>query len=86
MAKVNINFMLDENIKNDMESACSEMGISMSTAFALFAEKVAGERRIPFEISADTFYSESNISHLKQGIAALNDGEGVEHELIEVTD
>lgn len=86
MAKVNINFMLDENIKNDMESVCAEMGISMSTAFTLFAEKVAGERRIPFEISADPFYSESNISHLKQGIAALNAGEGVEHELIEVTD
>ena len=86
MAKVNINFMLDENIKNDMESACSEMGISMSTAFTLFAEKVARERRILFEISADPFYSESNISHLKRGIVALNAGEGVEHELIEVTD
>ncbi len=86
MAKVNINFRLDENIKNDMESVCAETGISMSTAFTLFAEKVAGERRIPFEISADPFYSESNISHLKQGIAALNAGEGVEHEIIEVTD
>lgn len=86
MAKVNINFKLDENIKNDMESVCAEMGISMSTAFALFAEKVARERRILFEISADPFYSESNISHLKRGIAALNAGEGVEHELIEVTD
>ena len=86
MAKININFMLDEDIKNDMESACSEMGISMSTAFTLFAEKVAGERRIPFEISADPFHSESNISHLKRGIAALNAGEDVEHELIEVTD
>jgi len=86
MAKININFKLDEDIKNDMESACSEMGISMSTAFTLFAEKVVGERRIPFEISADPFYSESNISHLKRGIVALNAGEGVEHELIEVTD
>ena len=58
----------------------------MSTAFTLFAENVAGEMRIPFEIFADPFYSESNISHLKRGIAALNAGEGVEHELIEVTD
>lgn len=86
MAKVNINFKLDENIKNDMESVCAEMGISMSTAFTLFAEKVARERRILFEISADPFYSESNISHLKRGIAALNAGEGIEHELIEVSD
>ena len=39
MAKVNINFKLDENIKNDMESACSEIGISMSTAFTLLQKR-----------------------------------------------
>ena len=32
---------------------------------------------------ADPFYSESNINHLLRGIAALNAGKGVEHDLIE---
>ena len=83
---VNVNFKLDEDIKNSMEEACSEMGISMSAAFKIFAKKVGREKRIPFEVSADPFYSESNMRHLRRGIAALNTGDGKEHEIIEVTE
>ena len=52
MAQVLINFRIDEEVKKDMEQACREMGLSMSTAFTLFAKKVGKEKRIPFEISA----------------------------------
>lgn len=37
---VNVNFKLDLDIKKKMESACESMGLSLSTAFALFARKV----------------------------------------------
>ena len=30
----------------------------------------------------DSFYSESNMAHLRRGIAALNAGEGKEHEVL----
>lgn len=83
---VNVNFKLDEDIKKSMEQACSELGLSMSAAFTIFARKVSREKRIPFEVSVDPFYSESNMSHLRRGIVALNAGKGVEHELIEVDD
>lgn len=83
MAQTMVNFRMDEKLKKDMEKACEEMGLSMTTAFTLFAKKVSREKRIPFEISADPFYSESNMAHLRRGIAALNAGKGVEHELIE---
>ena len=63
---VNVNFKLDADIKKSMEEACSEMGISMSAAFKIFAKKVGRERRIPFEITADPFYSESNIRYLEE--------------------
>ena len=52
MAQVLVNFRLDEEVKRDMEQACREMGLSMSTAFAIFAKKVGKEKRIPFEIAA----------------------------------
>jgi DNA-damage-inducible protein J len=81
---VNVNFKLDAATKKSMEQACSDMGISMSAAFTIFAKKVSRERRIPFEVSADPFYSESNMAHLQRGINALNAGKGVEHEPIEV--
>lgn len=80
---VNVNFKLDAEVKKSMEKACADMGLSMSAAFTVFAKKVGRERRIPFEISADPFYCESNMEHLRRGISALNAGKGSEHELIE---
>ena len=80
---VNVNFRMDEADKKKMESVCSELGLSMSAAFTIFAKKVGREHRIPFEISVDPFYSESNVAHLRRGIAALNAGLGVEHDIIE---
>ena len=55
---VNVNFKLKADDKRLMESACRELGLSMSAAFTIFAKKVGRERRIPFEVSADPFYSE----------------------------
>jgi DNA-damage-inducible protein J len=42
---VNVNFRLDEDVKKSMEQACSDMGISMSAAFTIFAKKVGREQR-----------------------------------------
>lgn len=53
MAQVMINFRIDEDTKRDMELACKEMGLTMTTAFTIFAKKVGKENRIPFEITAD---------------------------------
>lgn len=85
MAQAMINFRIDEKIKKEMEKICREMGMSMTTAFTIFATKVTKERRIPFEITADPFYSESNIKYLKKVIADIESGKAklVEHDLIE---
>jgi len=82
---VNINFRMDANLKKSMEQVCSEMGLSMTTAFTIFARTVTREKRIPFEVCSDPFYSYANMEHLRRGIAALNAGKGVEHEPVEVT-
>ena len=37
----------------------------MSAAFTVFAKKVGREKRIPFEVSVDPFYSDSNIRYLE---------------------
>lgn len=63
---VNVNFKLDADVKKQMEQACSEMGLTMSAAFTVFAYKVARERRIPFELNSDPFYSESNMRYLER--------------------
>ena len=85
MAQTMINFRIDENLKKEMEKICREMGMSMTTAFTIFATKVARERRIPFEITADPFYSESNMKYLEKVITDIESGKAklVEHDLIE---
>ncbi len=53
MAQVMVNFRMDEDVKKNMEQACREMGLSMTTAFTIFATKVGKEKRIPFEVTAE---------------------------------
>ena len=83
---VNVNFKMDADVKKSMEQACSELGLSMTAAFTLFAKKVGREKRIPFEVSVDPFYSESNIRYLENILQDLKTGRAsfAEHELIEV--
>lgn len=83
---VNVNFRLDEDVKRNMEQVCSELGLSMSAAFTIFAKKVGREKRIPFEVSVDSFYSEANMQRLEKIADSLNNGTAklVEHDLIEV--
>ena len=52
----------------------------------MFAKKVGREYRIPFEVSADPFYSESNLRHLESVMQDVKDGKAhfAEHDLIEV--
>ena len=85
MVQAMINFRIDEKIKKEMEKICREMGMSMTTAFTIFATKVTKEKRIPFEITADPFYSESNMRYLEKVIADIESGKAklVEHDLIE---
>ena len=85
MVQAMINFRIDEKIKKEMEKICREMGMSMTTAFTIFATKVTKEKRIPFEITADPFYSESNMKYLEKVIADIESGTAklVEHDLIE---
>lgn len=85
MAQAIVNFRMDSDLKKSMEQVCREMGMSMTTAFTIFATKVSRERRIPFEINADPFYSESNMNHLHRVVSDIESGRAVlqEHELIE---
>ena len=85
MAQVLVNFRLDEEDKKGMEDVCRELGMSMSTAFTIFAKKMKRERRIPFEVSVDPFYSDANMSHLTKVISDIESGKAnlTEHELIE---
>ncbi len=85
MAQSMVNFRMDDELKRNMEETCRELGLSMTAAFTIFARKVTREKRIPFDVSIDPFYSEKNITYLKQIIDDIESGRAKlsEHELIE---
>ena len=87
MAQTNINIRMDKQLKEQFDKFCSDIGMSMTTAFCVFAKKAVREQRIPFEITAeDPFYSTANIERLKKAIADAENGKLTVHNLIEVED
>lgn len=63
----------------------ARQGLTLSSAIQIYKAKIARERRIPFEISADPFYSPENIAELEKRIKNMKNGKDlIEHNLIEV--
>jgi DNA-damage-inducible protein J len=82
-----VNFRMDSDLKARMEKTCKDMGLTLSSAFTIFATKVTQEQRIPFEITADSFYSSENMEILERRVRDAKEGKNMhEHELIEVDD
>ena len=81
MAQAMVNFRMDETLKNNMEKTCKKMGLTVTAAYTMFATKVTNEQRIPFEITADPFYSERNMDRLRKNAAEMDKTGGTVHEV-----
>ena len=81
MEKVVVNFRIDKDTKKEMEEICKDIGISIGTAFNIFAKKFTRERRIPFELDSDPFYSKENIERLKKSIEQMEKTGGTVHKV-----
>jgi len=77
---------MDDEIKRNFDTFCSDVGINASVAVNMFVRAVLRENRIPFDIAnnKDPFYSVKNQQRLKEAMSQLDAGLGVEHDLIEV--
>ena len=53
MAQTNISIRMDAELKRQFEEFCSDIGMSMTTAFTVFAKKAVRENKIPFEVGGD---------------------------------
>lgn len=70
MANTNINIRMDSDLKRQFEAFCADMGMTMTTAFNIFAKKAVREYRIPFEISGEMPNAETRkaIEDARKGI------------------
>lgn len=76
-----ISLRVDEAVKHNAEIACEELGISLASAINIYLRKLGREKRIPFEVSVDPFYSDENIARLKRSIAQMEATGGTVHEV-----
>lgn len=84
MAQTNINIRMDAELKKQFEAFCADVGMSMTTAFNIFAKKAVRENRIPFEVGGDIPNEETRraIERAQKGIG-LSKGFSSVQELME---
>lgn len=65
MSNINVNIRMDKDLKHQFEAFCADMGMTMTTAFTIFARKTVRDYRIPFEIGAEV-PNEETIEAIKE--------------------
>lgn len=80
-----ISLRVDDEVKLNAERTLGDIGLSMATAINIFLKAVVRENRIPFELTADRFYSRENMRELERRARDIQENKNItEHELIEV--
>lgn len=84
MAQTNVNIRMDESTKIAFDKFCSEIGLSVSSAFNIFAKTVVREQRIPFELTTEIPNDETKmaIENVRNGVG-LSKGFNSVKELME---
>ena len=77
MAQTTVSIRMDDGLKKEFDSICNELGMTMTTAVVMLAKKMSREKRLPFEVSIDPFYSETNMKALHESMDQMKAGKTV---------
>jgi len=71
MGQTNINIRMDEDLKREFDALCNDLGLTMTSAFTVFAKTVVRRHGIPFEITmdvpnADTISALQDVRHMRR--------------------
>lgn len=83
MSQATLSVRVNSEDKKGFESFCEKVGMNASVAVNMFVKTVIREQRLPFEVKADPFYSESNMRRLEKSVEQLRESKGIENELLE---
>ena len=84
MAQTTVSIRMEDSLKREFDAICNELGLTMSTAVTMLAKKMSREKRLPFEVSIDPFYSSSNMKALDESIQQMKEGKTVTKTLEEL--
>ena len=77
MSQTTVSIRMDDELKRDFDTICNELGMTMSTAVIMLAKKMSREKRLPFEVSVDPFYSQANMKALHESVEQMKAGKTV---------
>ena len=92
MAQTTINIRMDEGLKTNFSKFCENVGMSMTTAFCMFAKNTVRNQTLPFEVTTkkrkerDPFWSAENQARLRESIRQMEETGGTVHNLEELYD
>lgn len=72
MKQTTLSVRMDEELKNEFDAFCGEVGMNASVAINLFIKTVLREKRIPFEIT--NIPSEKTVAAIKAVESDLKKG------------
>ena len=72
--------------KRNLDQMCNEMGMNLTTFFMIYARAALRERRIPFEVRADSdaFYSKENLAAIAKSADEARSGKVIEKSLADL--
>lgn len=73
MSTANINIRMDSDLKKRFAAFCDDIGMSMTTAFNVFARQAVRENKIPFEIDASPQTNQDTLDAMQEVAAMKKD-------------
>ena len=64
-----ISLRMDETLKKQFEGVCNELGMSMSTAFTIFAKATVRRQGMPFDVVVGESYDINIVKKLQEAQA-----------------
>lgn len=74
-AKERLNVNLDSTLKKETAETLESLGLDFTTAINIYFKQIVGKQKIPFEISAPTYYSPEEVmgKDWREGLSDLED-------------
>ena len=82
MAQTSVNIRMDEDLKKDFDAFCSDVGMTMTTAFCVFAKTTVREHKIPFEIKSNV-PNEETLKAIQEVDDMIKNGTGKRYSSVE---
>lgn len=67
-----ISLRIDKDTRKKMVKVCDELGLSLSTAFNMYAKVVAREKKIPLKLDLNDYYNNDTKKSMKNVIKKKN--------------